>query len=495
MVPKHLQAVISILTLLLILNVPRAATLTIDETQEYQSIEGLGTALGGLGSSNMGQYIDDLGASVLRCSWGYDEVRNDSKAASKKKSIVQLAALYENEAKKRGLKVRTYCSWWTPMAFMKTNNSLINGGNLKPEARSEFGDSLVSCIRQFKQGGVDLYGISPQNEPKMAIWYVSCVYNPQQYAEMLKVVGPKIRTAYPKVNIIGPDEAHGSAFRFIKYMKDRDREALKYLDILGVHQYVNAADPDPAAAGSQLWSSFGNQAKSLGVNLWVTELSGFEETWESALEYGRGLFSALKYADLTCWTWWKFKGAGGVNGEKEALIGSSGPRRVYYVSKQYYKWIRPDAVRIGCDEDLGEDVFGVAFRHKANKTLTVVVINNSTAARTLTLSGHELPTSFERYLSDNGSTCSSKGTVSTGGSISLPARSITTLFGKNYDPSYREPTTMVRDRDLTRPAATSSPAAGWFTVDGRHVRFGSTQAQGVVSVQRAGRTRVRARIR
>lgn len=477
---NHATAFIKCVAILALLaGASLAGSVVIDERREFQTIEGLGCYYAGMSDDQIPRVLDDLGVSAIRLPWGYDKTRDDADAKRKKQEIVDFAAKMKSEAAKRGKTLRFIVTYWTPPAFLKTNNELANGGELKPESRSEFGDSLVSCIRQFKNKGIDLYGISPQNEPGLAIWYVSCVYNPYQYAEMLKVVGPKIKGAYPKVKVFGPDERSGAAFKYYRYMRDRDPEAFKHYDAMAIHGYIDASNPNPAAAGSQLWESFHNAAASNGKSLWMTETSGFDDTWSSTFEYGKGVFAALKYGQLSWSTWWKYKGAGGVNGAKEAFI-SGGIRWPYYASKLFYTTIRPGAMQIAALGDTARQIYAAAFRHTQKKTLTVILINNATSTQSVTLEGHELPGSLDRLLCDASNKCSSTGTVSAGAGVSLPKQSITALVGSNYDPSYREPaTSIVRRAPAVHTNALGACRATRYTIAGRKITGNNRRSPGL----------------
>lgn len=302
-------------------------------------------------------------------------------------------------------------------------------------------------------------------------------------AVKLKAVGPKIRKAFPKVKIVGPDEVTGKAYNYFRYLRDRDPEALKYLDALSIHGYIDNVNPNPEATGSQLWASFGNMAISQGKNLWMTEISGFQDTWigtegGGAFGLGKAMFSGLKHGRLSWWTWWKYEGVGGQIGDVASLTIDSRTRWPYYISKLYFRWIRPGAVQIGCIGDTTAEVYGLAFRHKEKRTLTVVLLNNSSSNKSVTLEGTQLPGTFERHLCDASNKCTSKGTVSSGTRVSLPRQSFTLLYGADYDPPVAA--TAVEAPVRPRPSPNiSAPqnAVRMFRLDGSMVAPSATPAR------------------
>src|ERR1044071_950056 len=74
--------------------------------------------------------------------------------------------------------VKVFATIWSPPAWMKTNNSITNGGNLRTDRYAHFAKYCAAMGPGFQQRfGVPLYALSPQNEPVFAEPYVSCVYS------------------------------------------------------------------------------------------------------------------------------------------------------------------------------------------------------------------------------------------------------------------------------------------------------------------------------
>ncbi|MFW5760087.1 MAG: hypothetical protein ACOCXH_03800 [Cyclobacteriaceae bacterium] len=68
-------------------------------------------------------------------------------------------------------------SAWTGSKWMKDNNSGTNGGRLLWEFFDDYAASWSEYIERFEnEYGVDIYGISPQNEPGVKSWE-SMVWN------------------------------------------------------------------------------------------------------------------------------------------------------------------------------------------------------------------------------------------------------------------------------------------------------------------------------
>jgi len=101
----------------------------------------------------------------------------------------------------------------------------------------------------------------------------------------------------------------------------------------------------------------------------------------------------------------------------------------YYVSKHFYRFIRPGAVRVKCTSD-DAGVFAVAFEHQGKGTNTVVIINSTSEARSVSIQGSGLPETYTIYqTTSGGNNCAEAGSVRSGGEnrFDLPGKSVVTL--------------------------------------------------------------------
>jgi hypothetical protein len=134
------------------------------------------------------------------------------------------------------------------------------------------------------------------------------------------------------------------------------------------------------------------------------------------------------------------------------------PHPIYYGAKHYFRFVRPGAQRIGVSG--GGSLQVSAYKHTANNTVTVVIINTG-AATSVTIAGSGLPSQFYRHLTDATHNCQSMGATGLSG-IAIPGTSITTLYSSDI--------TATRD-DVRRAVApalrrTSGPVRV-YTLDGR----------------------------
>ena len=73
-----------------------------------------------------------------------------------------------------------FASPWSPPAWMKTNNSLIHGGELKEEYYPLYAEYLARYIKEYEKAGIRVDRITIQNEPKAVQTWESCIYTPEQ---------------------------------------------------------------------------------------------------------------------------------------------------------------------------------------------------------------------------------------------------------------------------------------------------------------------------
>jgi O-glycosyl hydrolase len=137
--------------------------------------------------------------------------------------------------------------------------------------------------------------------------------------------------------------------------------------------------------------------------------------------------SALNNGNVAGWVWWQgSENPGSVGVGEFALMNGLVKGKKYYVSKQFYRYIRPGAVRVGAASS-NTNVFVSAFENAADGTHTIVLANVSQSAQTVSVGGANLPASFTVYRTSASDNAVNAGSFSGGTSLTLPARSVTTL--------------------------------------------------------------------
>ncbi|MEV6728435.1 glycoside hydrolase [Streptomyces sp. NPDC051364] len=110
------------------------------------------------------------------------------------------------EAKDYGV-TRFFADAWSAPAFMKTNGSENDGGELRPEWRQAYANYLVQYAKFYQQEGIGITDLGFTNEPNWTATYASMRFTPQQAVDFLKVLGPTVRASGLKTGVVCCDAA------------------------------------------------------------------------------------------------------------------------------------------------------------------------------------------------------------------------------------------------------------------------------------------------
>jgi glucuronoarabinoxylan endo-1,4-beta-xylanase len=453
----------------------KEVTFTIDRNVTHQTIDGFGFFGArdvwwagnhdNLFSEEWAQMIiEDLGLTIWRNEYYPPETPNSPQDADwdkQRPAVEGIAAAAENA----GVDLKMIYTVWSPPEHMKIRLSsdgshlpgsagrtryvdephpggTKDGGTLNPEMYEEFGHWLADGIALYEELGIDIYAISPQNEPLFEQFYNSCYYRVDWYAEMLERSMPVVRERYPDVKIFGSEnmlEMEGLDDRrwFYHYhLMNQNPAALDELDIWSVHGYTDGVAPTESARASAAWRNhFEDYAKPSGKPTWMTETSGFEDRWLSetsqpgALDLGLAIHAALHFGNISAWVWWQGSQLNEL-GRYNLMQGEANPGKRYHVSKQFFRYIRPGAERVDLHYDDNDGVFATAYQHNEMDTFTIVAINTNSEPVILNLDGNQIPGQFDQYVTTAGQNTNKTEGVAAG-EITLPASSIVTLVHGN----------------------------------------------------------------
>ena len=302
------------------------------------------------------------------------------------------------------------------------------GGSLNPIYYSEFAEYLVAYVKTLKQQtGVDLYGISIQNEPWFANPFEATVVKPAEYADILKIVAQRFEAEGLTTKFFGPEHmAEWSWGIQTQYVNEilNDSTVKPYLDIYAVHSYVDGVTPDYGSAAG--WTNlYNNITVAHGKSIWMTETSSGDTGYTLGFNMSRALYLALKFGRVTGWVYWYMA---------DAMIVNNVPTKLGYALKNYYRYVRPGAVSVDATSS-DPEILPLAFNHATDSSTTIVLINNGTAAKTINLNvtGGSTPSQYNIYRTSATEDCINAGIMNASGTIQLPPQSITTLDNRPVD--------------------------------------------------------------
>jgi O-glycosyl hydrolase len=473
-----------------------ASTITITPSTKFQTMDGLGCYLGQGYSGTPVFMHDSLGITMARLRIWPSLQSSNNMTDSTNSDMTKFSVGAQNEeirvlnSMKAYTDVKYFASCMSPPGWMKdmTNDAMTTsacsqgatsnlcGGHLMPKYYESYAGFICGFLKIIKaQTGVNIFAVSFQNECYFLEPYQSCVYTPQEYVAMHKVLGARLKKEGLPTTLIGAEDMAANindAGRTYAMTINNDPVAKPYLYAVAVHGYVDGIRPIASSSNSQIWTRAGNIAVvTMGKKLWMTETSGFaQNTWTDAIGLAGGILATLKYGQLSGYTYWH-----GNDCTTEGLACNNAHTMLSLVSKNYYKFIRPGAVSVGC-VNTGDELFPVAFTDAVNKTMTIVIVNSATAARQLTLaSSSALPATFTKYTTTSAKRCVNEGSVSSTATIAIDANSVTTLFAQNYGVN-------ISDREAIHHSflQIDKKECGWFRIDGSSVKGRAPSSRGVL---------------
>jgi len=277
------------------------------------------------------------------------------------------------EAQKRG-KMNIWPAPWTPPLWMKTQQ-VYGGGELDPAHYQDYANYMSNYIRQSKSvNGIDMMGISIQNEPNFTPSYGGCAYNGAQLNAYAKVLGATFDRDGVSAKIVLADVNEPDGFVSMVTPALNDAVAVKYIGACAFHVYSGSW---PIASDFAL-------CHSKGKEVWETETS--VGPWSGQGDQGGGwavgwakqVHACLTIADATSWHMFWFA-AGGNGSLLDIANGAPAPAPRFWYMGHYSKFVRPGWVRIGTTPTQvtknGGTVYISAFKHPTNGKFAIVALN------------------------------------------------------------------------------------------------------------------------
>jgi O-glycosyl hydrolase len=370
-----------------------AVTVDVNPAQQFQTIEGLGAAM--IGWANRLEYQDpayynmivgDLGASMVRANIEpTTETINDNDDpntfnwAGFNAAALEPQFRFFQQMQARG--VNTFVnSIWTAPNWMKTNWIFREGGSLRADMRAEFAE-YVSAVTQLAKNayGIELDGISLQNEPYFVEPNESTTYDAIQMREALRATMRKFKADGVTTKILVPEDLiHTSRNEwYLKAIMDDPETRL-----------FNGAIAGHGLNGH--WGSFGELIAPYNKPFWMTETSGHTTDWPGALALGESILNALGTANAAMYAHWQFSDH--AENSKFALMTSATsttpatPNIKYYAAKHFYRYIRPGMVHVASNSSLdtpaNQMLRVVSFKNPSTGAMTHVIINKDTGRTT-----------------------------------------------------------------------------------------------------------------
>jgi glucosylceramidase len=323
---------------------------------------------------------DFSSASYTYIEEGDKELKSFNIAHDKKFRVPMIKRAIE----KANGEVILFASPWSPPAFMKDNNNMLKGGKLLAEYYDSWANYFVKFINAYKQEGINIWGITIQNEPMAVQTWESCIFTAEEERDFLKNhLGPVMeKNGLGDIKIIVWDHNRDLMSHRANTIFE-DPEASKYAWGMGFHWYETWTGASPKFENVQ------NVKESYpDKNLLFTEgCNGpFDpakyEFWQYAERYGQSMINDFNYGAVG-WTDWNIllDETGGPNHvgnfcfapihadiRTDSLIYTP----AYYYIGHFAKFIRPGAVRISTTTSRNS-LLSTSFLNKNGKLVTVIM--------------------------------------------------------------------------------------------------------------------------
>jgi O-glycosyl hydrolase len=460
-----------------------AATVTLKTNEQFQKMRGFGTFY--IDAANLSAYTDSMGGTAMRVGLignQFEPVNDNDDPHVLNMDGFNYSAfdwtLLKN-LKAKGVETFILTSW-SPPAWMKTNLSLDNvaaGYSLNTNGTAnrldftkyeEFAESMVAVVKAFQQrAGIDLLAIGLQNEPAFHEPYPSAILGPNEFVQLIKVVGRRFRQEGISTKLYMPEHVSQFVADINQYLSavKADPEANEYLDIFAIHGY-GSDGITPGQPAFDEWEAYrdssaaGNHPKEL----WMSETHKDYASFDDALSIAGAIYGGLNYGNISLWTQWAFEGA---------FVQQGSPTGMLYAMSNFAKFIRPGDVRIQAISG-HDDILATSFVDRKTGRTTVVLINKSNEPLSVKVDGQGvIPLWLMFNTAENRNlerVTSYKYNI-----FLLPAKSITTLVGlsilRDYDPLFSKvsPQKIAEEPGNAMLQIYPNPVSNALNIDGNNL--------------------------
>ena len=267
---------------------------------------------------------------------------------------------------------------WSPPAWMKDTARMNGGGRLLAQYRDAWAACFVRFIQAYREQGIDIWGVSVQNEPMAVQAWDSCVYTAEEERDFIADhLGPAFDAAGLRdVRIIGWDHNRDLLAERARVLYGHER-ARDYLWGLGFHWY---GEPmfDNVQRVHEAWPD-----KRLLLTEACQEGGPHRDSWEVAERYAESMIADLNHGSAGWIDWNLFLDLQG--GPNHVGNYCSAPILVDTASGQWFaqpsyfyighvvRHVRPMARRVFCAAS-SHALHATAFEN-ADGTLALIAMN------------------------------------------------------------------------------------------------------------------------
>lgn len=277
-----------------------------------------------------------------------------------------------------------YVSPWSPPAFMKSNNNMLQGGKLLPEYYQAWANYYCKFIKAYEGEGLPIWGLTIQNEPMAVQRWESCIYTATEERDFLKnYLGPTLAKAgLGDKNIVVWDHNRDLITNRANTIFD-DAEAAKYAWGIGFHWYETWTGGEPKYENlAHVQESYSDKKLLFTEGCNEAFDAAKYQYWPNAERYGKSMINDFNKGTVG-WTDWNIllDEHGGPNHVGNfcfaPIHGDTQTGELVYTPSYYYighfsKYIRPNAKRVSTTTSRSH-LMSTSFLNEDGKMVTVVL--------------------------------------------------------------------------------------------------------------------------
>lgn len=306
---------------------------------------------------------------------------------------------------------------WSCPPWMKDNKSYV-GGKLLPEYNDTFALYFSKYLEAYKKEGIDIWGVTVINEPHgNGNNWESTLFSPEEMTLFVQNhLGPKLeKEGWNKVKILGYDQNRAGLQEWVDAMY-KDEKTSKYFAGTAIHWYESTYEVFPEALQYahkkspnkhliQTEACVDSEIPHWQDDAWYWKKEATDWGWDWASEKDKYLHPKYapvnRYAEdiIGClnnqvdgWVDWNMvlDRQGGPNWFKNwcvapVIVDDKNDEvyftPLYYVMSHFSKFMRPGAIKIGCDVNNKE--VKVTAVQNLDKSIALVIFNPTEQSHTI----------------------------------------------------------------------------------------------------------------
>lgn len=293
-------------------------------------------------------------------------------------------------AQKAAGDIKLLASPWSPPAWMKDNQQMLNGGTLLPRFRSSWAKHFVLFAEAFESEGLPLWGFTVQNEPRAVTPWENCLYTADEERDFVRDhLGPALAASTSShLKLLIWDHNRDNMFLRAHTIYS-DPEAAKYVWGIGYHWYGDTRyEFWPAREGMLLFDNV-RKVHELWPDKHIIMTESCQESgprigdWKLGERYAEAIIQDLENW-LEAWIDWNLilDETGGPNHVQNLVsapvIYDRARKKLVFLSSFYYighfsRYIVPGAQRIAVASNR-DKLKATGFRNP-DGTLVAVLLN------------------------------------------------------------------------------------------------------------------------